>query len=47
MDITLESTNAAKIARALSKGRSEAGSPAMDMALTMFQLHHPLRVRKQ
>ncbi len=35
MDITLESTTAAKIARALSKGRSEAGSPAMDMALTM------------
>ncbi len=35
MDITLESTTAAKVARALSKGRSEAGSPAMDMALTL------------
>lgn len=35
MDLTLEETNAAQIARALSKGRADAGSPAMDMVLTL------------
>lgn len=35
MDLTLEATNAAKVARALSRGRTEAGSPAMDMVLTL------------
>lgn len=36
MDITLRSTNAAKIARGLTKARASAGSPAMDMVLTLL-----------
>lgn len=36
MDLTLESTNAAQVAKALSRGRAEAGSPAMDMVLTFL-----------
>ena len=36
MDLTLEDTNAAAVAKALTKGRSLAGSPAMDMVLTLL-----------
>ncbi|NRQ50820.1 glucose-6-phosphate dehydrogenase assembly protein OpcA [Aeromicrobium stalagmiti] len=36
MEIALENTNSAKIARALVKARSAAGSPAMDMVLTLL-----------
>lgn len=36
MDLTLEDTNAAAVAKALTKGRSLAGSPAMDMVLTFL-----------
>lgn len=35
MDITLDGTNASAVAKALTRGRSEAGSPAMDMVLTL------------
>ncbi|MET0822663.1 MAG: glucose-6-phosphate dehydrogenase assembly protein OpcA [Aeromicrobium sp.] len=36
MEIALEKTNSARIARALVKARSAAGSPAMDMVLTLL-----------
>ncbi len=36
MEITLEKTNSSRIARALVKARSAAGSPAMDMVLTLL-----------
>lgn len=36
MDLLLEDTNAAVVAKALTKGRSLAGSPAMDMVLTLL-----------
>ena len=36
MEIALTRTNSAKIARALVKARSAAGSPAMDMVLTLL-----------
>src|SRR5690606_6705427 len=36
MDLTLEDTSASAVAKALTKGRSLAGSPAMDMALTLL-----------
>ncbi|SKB02781.1 glucose-6-phosphate dehydrogenase assembly protein OpcA [Aeromicrobium choanae] len=36
MDLLLEDTNAAAVAKALTKGRSLAGSPAMDMVLTLL-----------
>ena len=36
MEIALEKTNSSQIARALVKARSAAGSPAMDMVLTLL-----------
>jgi glucose-6-phosphate dehydrogenase assembly protein OpcA len=36
MEITLEKTNSSRIARALVKARVAAGSPAMDMVLTLL-----------
>lgn len=36
MEIALEKTNSSRIARALVKARSAAGSPAMDMVLTLL-----------
>lgn len=36
MDLTLEETNASKVAKALTRGRSLAGSPAMDMVMTFL-----------
>lgn len=36
MEIALENTNSSRIARALVKARSAAGSPAMDMVLTLL-----------
>lgn len=36
MEINLEKTNSSRIARALVKARSAAGSPAMDMVLTLL-----------
>ncbi len=36
MDLTLEETNASSVAKALTRGRSLAGSPAMDMVLTLL-----------
>ncbi len=34
MDLTLENTRSSSVAKALTRGRAEAGSPAMDMVLT-------------
>ncbi|MTB86971.1 glucose-6-phosphate dehydrogenase assembly protein OpcA [Aeromicrobium senzhongii] len=36
MDMVLEDTNASAVAKALTKGRALAGSPAMDMVLTLL-----------
>ena len=36
MEIALEKTNSSRIAKALVKARSAAGSPAMDMVLTLL-----------
>lgn len=36
MDLTLEETNASAVAKALTRGRSLAGSPAMDRVLTLL-----------
>ena len=34
MDLTLEETSSSEVAKALTRGRAQAGSPAMDMVLT-------------
>ncbi len=36
MDLTLEETSSSEVAKALTRGRAQAGSPAMDMVLTLI-----------